>query len=95
VVVPKSQWLKMAEDRGFQIESVKGTLTASQIRVFETFLVPALPSKYFRVRFKRRLLISPKFRVELLSRLFEKTINDPNYTDANIIVVAKKPASNA
>ena len=89
-VFAKSGWLKMAKKAGFGIIDQGGTISKKQLKFYELGLLFAWPTQVNRFFFKKRLLFSPKWRVELLANLFKGLLAENKATPANIIVVAKK-----
>lgn len=89
--VTKDQWLKMVKKAGFEIVSCQGTISKIQLILFQLSLLTSIHSQIFRKLFKRRMLLTLPIRAKILYHLFKWVLNDQNLTDANIMVVARKP----
>lgn len=90
VIINQKEWLTKLRSKKFKIISLKKTISKKQIIIFELFLPFALITQLFRLIFKKRLPISPDFRVKTLYSLFKNFLDDQPLTDANILVVAQK-----
>ncbi len=90
VTISKDQWLQKVRRAGFKVVKTHGTISQKQLWFFALMLPFGALSQICRFFFKKRLLISPQWRVELLWRIFKKHINLRQPTEANIIVVARK-----
>lgn len=89
-ILDESSWLEMAKKAGFKIFYKSGTISEKQVKFYELGLPFALPTQINRYLFQKRLLFSPRWRVNLLARLFKKLVSDNKVTPANIVVVAEK-----
>lgn len=90
-IVNKSYWLDTVKKAGFKIIDCRGTISKRQIQLFQFGLPSSFPTQISRLILGKRLPVSPKVRVSLIEFLFKKYLNDNKLTNANIIVVAKKP----
>jgi len=89
-IFSKRKWLSILENTGFKLEGVSSTISSRQLLLFELFLPFALPTQFFRMVFKRRLLFSLGLRVDLLSLLFSRFLDDDIDNWVNIMVKARK-----
>ena len=89
-IISEQSWKKLTEEAGFTIIKSCGTCTEKQLSYFEIGLLTALPSQINRILFEKRLLFSPRIRVKLLSKLFEKLFEEESHNNMNIMIVAKK-----
>lgn len=83
-------WIKLTKENGFKIKTIKGTLSSNAVKIFELFLPLALPTQVIKSLFKKRLLLSPQWRVTLFNNLFRQFDGQRDNTKSNIIVVAVK-----
>lgn len=91
VIIPKEKWFLMIEQVGFKIEYHQGILSKRQFMVFQIALLTALPTQIFRTILQKRIPYSPAWRVNLLEKIFTPLLLETNDSDANIIIVARKP----
>lgn len=85
----KSEWLTFAQEAGFRICDVQGTMNAHQLSEFEGNLPSALVTQVNRLIFDKRIPFSPHSRVRSMAKKMQR-IPDENPNDANIVVVAQK-----
>lgn len=92
VVISKEKWLKLAKKANFKIDFVQGSITQTQLNMFEFSLPFALLTEIPRLLFKKRLLFSPNLRIKLIEKFFNifLFLKDKKYLDANIVIIAKK-----
>lgn len=94
ITVSKDQWLAKIRRVGFRLVKSHGSISQKQVWLFALTLPFAVSSQLSRFFFKKRLLFSPKWRVDLLYGICKKyLILSQKATDANIIVVARKRSS--
>lgn len=84
-------WLDVSMFSGFDIKMTTGTLSPRQLQAFEYGLPFALITQLSRVILKRRLAISPDFRVKFLEKLITNYYANGDPSTMNILVVAQKP----
>lgn len=89
-ILDEAEWLKLTQKAGFKIVHKQGTVSEKQVKFFESGLPFAFFTQINLFLFKKRLLFSPKWRVEWLARLFKNLILEKKTTPANILVVARK-----
>lgn len=90
VIINQKEWLAKLRSKKFKIISIQRTISKKQIIIFELFLPFGLITQLFRLIFKKRLPVSPDFRVKILYSLFKDFLENRPLTEANILVVAQK-----
>lgn len=85
-----STWKSLALRAGFLVREIQGTVSASDIRLWECFLPLAFPSQFIKWKTGKRLVLGGRFRLWLFAwfRLFLKT---DLTCMANVLIVAQKP----
>jgi len=87
---PQSKWLKLFTQSGFKIRYCQEILSPTVTRIFELFLITALPSQISRWLFGNRLIWGLGWKKQLLSKIFNPLIESPSKSGSNIIIVAQK-----
>lgn len=89
--IEKKDWIKMVEKCGFEIVKTQGVISKPQLMLFQSTLFFAIPSQITRLLFKKRFIFGKKLRTSLLYFLVKPFLKDTNGTDANFLIVARKP----
>lgn len=86
------RWERVLENAGFQIILSRQIMSPKVTRLFDLFLISALPSQMGRWLFGNRLIWGLKWKKQLLKKLFEPLISQVTTEGSNIILVAQKPS---
>lgn len=87
---PEKKWLTLIQKTGFEIVESKVFISKRATRVFDLFLLTALPSQIGRWLFGTRSIWGLKWKKELLKPWYRRLTQDTSQTGCNVIIVARK-----
>lgn len=91
-IASKNEWIFMVKKAGFKINYCHNTLSKKQAMAFELNLPFALPYRLFHLVSKKRpSVMFPKIREIIFPYIYKSILQDKELTEANIIIVARKP----
>lgn len=91
VMISQEEWGKMVKKAGFRITYVKEIIPQGATRLFDIFLVTALPSQIGRIVLGKRLVWALTPKAWFLKKLFLPWLIAEDGPGSNIIMVAQKP----
>lgn len=89
-ILPPQKWILMTKKNNFEIIVSKGTFSSRLIKIFDIFLLSALPSQIMRWLFGSRMVWGLPAKRILLDPLYKYILQDKKITLANILVLARK-----
>ena len=90
-VLEKKEWEKQIARVGFKIEESREIISPTITRLFDVFLITALPSQVLKKAFGRRVIFRPRFVLTFLTRIFIKYVEEEEDEGSNLFIVARKP----
>ncbi|MBI2009909.1 MAG: class I SAM-dependent methyltransferase [Candidatus Chisholmbacteria bacterium] len=87
---PEKKWVMLFKKTGFEIVESKLFISKPATRVFDLFLLTALPSQLSRWLFGTRSIWGLRWKRQLLKPLYQRLSQDKSQTGCNLIIVAKK-----
>ena len=90
VIVSKGEWLKMTKKTGFKIVSCTNLISNKQVEAFENGLFTAMFTQVSKTLFNKRLVVSPKSRIERMLKKYSNLLKDDNRGESNIMIVCRK-----
>lgn len=87
---PKTKWEKIIREAGFSILESRKIISPTATRIFDIFLITALPSQIGRWLAGNRLIWGLGWKKRLLTKIFASVIEAESNSGSNIIIVAKK-----
>ena len=87
----KKEWEKQIARVGFKIEESREIISPTITRLFDVFLITALPSQVLKKAFGRRVIFRPRFVLIFLTRIFIKYVEEEEDEGSNLFIVARKP----
>ena len=88
---PQEKWLQVLKKTGFKVIHSEKIISPKITRIFDLFLITALPSQIGRWLFGNRLVWGLTWKKKLLNNIFNHLIDKQSSQGSNIIVVAQKP----
>lgn len=88
---PQTRWAKLIRSAGFKLVYIQEIISPPATKIFDLFLITALPSQIGRWLFGNRFIWGLSWKKKLLSTIFGPFITTPSSTGSNIIIVAQKP----
>lgn len=86
----QKKWLQLLKGAGFEVIHSEKIIPAKTTRIFDLFLITALPSQVGRWLFGNRLIWGLSWKKRLLRRIFEPLIQLKETGGSNIVIVAQK-----
>lgn len=88
---PVIKWERLLTQTGFKLILSQTFISQTVARIWELFLITALPSQLFRWLTGHRLIWRLNWKKHLLNRLFGYLIHQKSDSGCNLILVAQKP----
>ena len=89
-LLTKAEWRSRVEDAGFVIECSEDIISARIVKLFNIFLITAVPAQILRYTIGTRRIYRPKFATNLLTAIFRPYIRDTSRGGTNLLVLARK-----
>jgi ubiquinone/menaquinone biosynthesis C-methylase UbiE len=89
-ILTEKKWVHIVEKSGFKILSVTGTMTTTQTRIFDIFLITALPSQIIRWLIGSRGIWALRFKTIITTFIYNLTLKSPKFNKSNILIIAHK-----
>lgn len=88
---PQAKWEKLIQAAGFDIVYTQEIISPAATKIFDLFLLTALPSQIGRWLLGNRLIWGLNWKKKFLAAIFTPLIHRITTTGSNIILVAQKP----
>ena len=89
---PQAKWKKLVRAAGFEVVYTQEIISPAATKIFDLFLLTALPSQIGRWLLGNRLIWGLGWKKKLLGAIFNPLIRQTTTRGSNIILVAQKPA---
>jgi len=90
-LLTKAEWRSRIEDAGFVIERADDIISRRIVKLFNIFLITAVPAQVLRYTIGTRKIYRPKFATDILTAVFRPYISDTERGGTNLLVLARKP----
>ncbi len=87
---PESKWKKIFQESKFKIVYSRQIISPLVTKIFDLFLITALPSQIGRWLFGNRVIWGLSWKKWLLTKIFSHLITQPTNAGSNIIIVLQK-----
>jgi ubiquinone/menaquinone biosynthesis C-methylase UbiE len=89
-LLTKAEWRSRVVDAGFVIEGSEDIISPRVVKLFNIFLITAVPAQILRYTIGTRKIYRPKFATDLLTALFLPYVSDGGRGGTNLLILARK-----
>lgn len=86
----QARWVKLIHSVGFKLVYTQEIISPTATKIFDLFLITALPSQIGRWLLGNRLIWGLGWKKKFLNAVFSRLIYQPTQSGSNIILVAQK-----